>query len=548
MTTPTSGADVPAFSDLPLPEGIVRVLADQGITTPVPIQAMTIDDAMAGRDICAKAPTGSGKTLAFAVPLAATVQHCAPKKPQGLVLAPTRELAQQIADVLGPLLKTRGRRVGIVYGGIGYERQRKDLRRGVDVVVACPGRLEDLMQEGTIRLSEVRTVVLDEADRMADMGFLPAVRRILDATSPDRQTLLFSATLDGDVDTLVRRYLRNPVRHEVIDHADDLARVTHSFHHVADADRPAALAELAGATPSSIVFVRTKHGADRVAAELGRAGIAAQAIHGGRSQSQRTRALAAFRAGRVNALVATDVAAPASTSTTSRRSSTTTCPRAPRTTCTGRAGRPGAARTGGSSHSSPPNSVAQPRPCCGPSDCPSPTPTGLRSPLDAPSTGASRPPARRAAACRQGQAQGAGAHRQGQPQSAGARRPRRGAGDPEQRSGQWRPRCPSVLPGPLTVGPARSPGPLGRVGSERGERAAADQGGTTMEVRDTIYINGAWVPSTGTGTLEVIDSATEEVFGTIPEARPRTSTRPSRRPAAAFPGWSATSVEERAKL
>ncbi len=309
LTTPTPGADVPAFADLPLPDGIVRALATQGITTPVAIQAMTIDDALAGRDICAKAPTGSGKTLAFAVPLAATVEHCAPKKPQGLVLAPTRELAQQIADVLAPLLKTRGRRVGIVYGGIGYERQRKDLRRGVDVVVACPGRLEDLMQEGTIRLSEVRTVVLDEADRMADMGFLPAVRRILDATSPSRQTLLFSATLDGDVDTVVRRYLNNPVRHEVVDDADDLARVTHSFHHVAHADRPAALAELAGATPSSIVFVRTKHGADRVATQLGRAGIAAQAIHGGRSQSQRTRTLAAFRAGRVNTLVATDVAA-----------------------------------------------------------------------------------------------------------------------------------------------------------------------------------------------------------------------------------------------
>lgn len=309
LTTLTLGTDVPVFADLPLPSGIVKALAAQGITTPAPIQAMTIADALAGRDICAKAPTGSGKTLAFAVPLAATVEHCAPKKPQGLVLAPTRELAQQIADVLGPLLATRGRKVGAVYGGIGYERQRKDLRRGVDVVVACPGRLEDLMQEGTIRLSEVRTVVIDEADRMADMGFLPAVRRILDTTPSSRQTLLFSATLDGDVDTVVRRYLRDPVRHEVLDDADDLARVSHSFHHVAHADRPAALAELAGATGSSIVFVRTKHGADRVATQLGRAGIAAQAIHGGRSQSQRARALAAFKAGRVNALVATDVAA-----------------------------------------------------------------------------------------------------------------------------------------------------------------------------------------------------------------------------------------------
>ena len=165
------------------------------------------------------------------------------------------------------------------------------------------------MQAGTIRLSEVRTVVLDEADRMADMGFLPAVRRILDATAPHRQTLLFSATLDGEVDVLVRRYQRDPVRHEVVNDAEDLSRVTHAFHHVAHADRADALAALAGAATSSIIFVRTKHSADRVATKLARAGIAAEAIHGGRSQAQRERTLKAFRAGRVHALVATDVAA-----------------------------------------------------------------------------------------------------------------------------------------------------------------------------------------------------------------------------------------------
>ena len=192
---------------------------------------------------------------------------------------------------------------------MSYERQRKSLRNGADVVVACPGRLEDLMQTGTIRLADVRTVVLDEADRMADMGFLPAVRRILDATAPQRQTLLYSATLDGEVDVLVRHYQKDPVRHEVVNDADDLSRVTHAFHHVAHADRPAALAELAGAATSSIIFVRTKHGADRVATKLAQAGIAAQAIHGGRSQAQRERTLKAFRAGRVHALVATDVAA-----------------------------------------------------------------------------------------------------------------------------------------------------------------------------------------------------------------------------------------------
>ena len=312
LSSPALGADAPAitsFSDFALPDALVEVLASQGITTPLPIQAMTIADALAGRDVSAKAPTGSGKTLAFALPVAATVRHCAPKKPQALVLVPTRELALQISDVLAPLLQAQGRRVAVVYGGVSYERQRKALRSGADVVVACPGRLEDLMQAGTIRLSEVRTVVLDEADRMADMGFLPAVRRILDATAPNRQTLLFSATLDGDVDVLVRRYQKDPVRHEVVNDADDLGRVTHAFHHVAHADRADALAALAGAATSSIIFVRTKHSADRVATKLARAGVAAQAIHGGRSQAQRERTLKAFRAGRVHALVATDVAA-----------------------------------------------------------------------------------------------------------------------------------------------------------------------------------------------------------------------------------------------
>ena len=312
MSSPTLGIDVPAtttFGDFGLPDALVEVLAAQGITSPLPIQAMTIADALAGRDVSAKAPTGSGKTLAFALPVAATVRHCAPKKPQALILVPTRELALQISDVLAPLLRARGRHVAVVYGGVSYERQRKAMRTGADVVVACPGRLEDLMQAGTIRLADVRTVVLDEADRMADMGFLPAVRRILDATASQRQTLLYSATLDGEVDVLVRRYQKDPVRHEVVNDADDLSRVTHAFHHVAHADRPAALAELAGAATSSIIFVRTKHGADRVATKLAHAGIAAQAIHGGRSQAQRERTLKAFRAGRVHALVATDVAA-----------------------------------------------------------------------------------------------------------------------------------------------------------------------------------------------------------------------------------------------
>ena len=312
LSSPTPGLDVPAtstFADFGLPDALVGVLAAQGITSPLPIQAMTIADALAGRDVSAKAPTGSGKTLAFALPVAATVRHCAPKKPQALVLVPTRELALQISDVLAPLLRARDR-------ARRRHLRRSELRAPAQVdAQRCrrgrrlPGAPRGSDAGGTIRLADVRTVVLDEADRMADMGFLPAVRRILDATAPQRQTLLFSATLDGEVDVLVRRYQKDPVRHEVVNDAEDLSRVTHAFHHVAHADRPAALAELAGAATSSIIFVRTKHGADRVATKLAQAGIAAQAIHGGRSQAQRERTLKAFRAGRVHALVATDVAA-----------------------------------------------------------------------------------------------------------------------------------------------------------------------------------------------------------------------------------------------
>ena len=302
--TPTT-----SFAGLGLPESMVKVLTKRGITSPLPIQAATIADALEGRDVLGMAPTGAGKTLAFALPLAASVERGKPRRPRGLVLAPTRELAAQICAEMAPFLATRGLRCHPFYGGVGFAGQRQALRRGVDVAVACPGRLEDLMGSGDIALGDVDFVVVDEADRMADMGFLPAVRRIVDETSQRRQTLLFSATLDREVDVLVRRYQREPVRHEVAAVAGEEGRATHRFESVAHADRVTACAAIVSGERSSIVFVRTKHGADRLARQLSRGGLTAAAIHGGRSQSQRERTLAAFRSGRVQALVATDVAA-----------------------------------------------------------------------------------------------------------------------------------------------------------------------------------------------------------------------------------------------
>jgi superfamily II DNA/RNA helicase len=324
VTSVALGADAPApphadlrvvppaeqgFDQLGVPADLCDALARLGISAPLPIQAVTVPDALSGRDVSAKAPTGSGKTLAFSVPLAARVSRAGARKPRGLVLAPTRELATQIADTLRPLLAPRKLRVHTFFGGVGFGGQRSALARGVDVAVACPGRLEDLMRQRAIDLSDVELVVVDEADRMADMGFLPAVRRILDATAPDRQTLLFSATLDGAVDVLVRSYQRDPARHEVATPEDDLTKVTHRFEPVALSDRTAVCAELAGEGGSTIVFVRTKHGADRLARQLTHSGVPAEPIHGGRSQGQRERTLASFRSGRVGVLVATDVAA-----------------------------------------------------------------------------------------------------------------------------------------------------------------------------------------------------------------------------------------------
>jgi len=298
------------FAQLGVPPFICDALARRGIDEPFQIQAATIADGLAGRDVCGRAPTGSGKTLAFGVPLVANTAalgKSAPRRPVALVLAPTRELAEQITTELRSF--SGSVRVDAVYGGVGYGGQLSALKRGVDILVACPGRLEDLIERRDVDLRDVRQVVLDEADRMADMGFMPSVRRLLDQTPADRQTVLFSATLDGDIAKLTAEYQRNPVRHEVGEETPDIQAATHRFWKVDRAGRNPIVAEVVNAAWPSIIFCRTRHGADRLAKQLDKLGFTAAPIHGGRSQSQRNRALDDFSKGRVHALVATDVAA-----------------------------------------------------------------------------------------------------------------------------------------------------------------------------------------------------------------------------------------------
>ena len=301
----------PSFASLGVPTDIVAALDRKSISEPFPIQSMTIPDALAGRDVCGKAPTGSGKTLAFGIGAVArlTGKPARPKHPRVLVLTPTRELAAQVASELQVLATPRNLRVDSFYGGVGYGPQLKALSRGVDVAVACPGRLGDLIERGSIRLDAVEIVVIDEADRMADMGFLPDVKRLLDLTPSDRQTLLFSATLDGDIDVLVRRYQHDPARHELEVDEDDSNAAVHLFWKVASGDRVDRTAEVVAAAGPTIVFSRTKHGTDRIARQLEQRGVRAAAIHGDRSQKQREKALDLFTRGSVDALVATDVAA-----------------------------------------------------------------------------------------------------------------------------------------------------------------------------------------------------------------------------------------------
>lgn len=301
--------DQNGFAALGVPDDLCAPLSRTGITTPFPIQTAVIPDALAGRDICGRAPTGSGKTLAFGLPLVAGLQSASNRRPTALVLSPTRELADQIANELRPFVRARNHAVVAIYGGVGYGPQRKALAAGAELVVACPGRLEDLINTGDIMLDRVTQVVIDEADRMSDMGFLPAVRRILGLVSRQRQVQLFSATLDGTVTKLAAAVQTNPVRHEVGPKGPDMSAAHHVFWEVAGVDRATTTATAITAMGSTIVFCRTRHGADRLAKQLDRLGITAAPIHGGRSQPQRDRALRSFTKGDVSSLIATDVAA-----------------------------------------------------------------------------------------------------------------------------------------------------------------------------------------------------------------------------------------------
>lgn len=288
---------------------MIDALARHDITSPFPVQSAAIPDALAGRDVAGRARTGSGKTLAFGLPILAKVGQAAPNKPKALILAPTRELAAQIRLDLAPYAKAMRRQVFAVFGGVRYTSQKDWLRKGVDVLVATPGRLEDLIDQRSVDLGQVNIVCIDEADRMADMGFLPAVKRILDQTSSDRQTLLFSATLDGDVGVLIKRYQNNPARHEVGGAEIQVTEATHHFWLVDHHDKVQHTADAIDASGSTIVFAKTRHGTDRLAKQLAKSGVDAVAMHGGLSQNQRNRALKSFSDGRVQALIATDVAA-----------------------------------------------------------------------------------------------------------------------------------------------------------------------------------------------------------------------------------------------
>jgi superfamily II DNA/RNA helicase len=306
------------FADLGVHPDLIKVLTSQGIVNAFPIQAMTIHDALAGRDVCGKAKTGSGKTLGFGLPMLQriadterlAVRDGGPARPRGLVLLPTRELCVQVHEVLEPLGAALGLHVNAVYGGADIERQVKSLKRGCDVIIATPGRLIDLGDRGELNVEGLDVLVLDEADRMADMGFMPQVEWVLRRIAEHpHQTLLFSATLDGAIDRLVKRYLTDPVFHEVASDTQTVSLMAHHFLTVHQMDRIKVAATICKSTGKTIIFCRTKRGADRLVEQLQKEGVNAAAIHGDLRQSQREKALADFSADRLPVLVATDVAA-----------------------------------------------------------------------------------------------------------------------------------------------------------------------------------------------------------------------------------------------
>ncbi|WP_392872006.1 DEAD/DEAH box helicase [Streptomyces sp. LN499] len=302
---------VEAFADLDMPEQLLAALTAQGVSVPFPIQGATLPNTLAGRDALGRGRTGSGKTLAFGLALLARTagQRAEPRQPLALILVPTRELAQQVTDALAPYARSVKLRLATVVGGMPIGRQANALRGGAEVVVATPGRLKDLIDRGDCRLNQVAITVLDEADQMADMGFMPQVTSLLDQVRPEGQRMLFSATLDRNVDRLVRRYLTDPVVHSVDPSAGAVTTMEHHVLHVHGADKHRTTTQIAAREGRVIMFLDTKHAVDRLTQDLLNSGVRAAALHGGKSQPQRTRTLSQFKTGHVTVLVATNVAA-----------------------------------------------------------------------------------------------------------------------------------------------------------------------------------------------------------------------------------------------
>ncbi|MDZ5661200.1 DEAD/DEAH box helicase [Nocardioides sp. zg-1308] len=301
------------FAALGVPSSLAQILEQQGITTPTPIQAATLPDSLAGRDVLGRGRTGSGKTYAFLLPLVARLDKsklpAMPRKPRALILAPTRELVGQIHASLAPLAKAAGLSTVVIYGGVGQGPQTTALKKGVDVVIACPGRLEDLMGQGYADLSAIEVTILDEADHMADLGFLPGVRRIMDKTPRNGQRMLFSATLDKAIDVLVKRFLTDPATHEADSAQSPVGTMHHHVLHLSREQRVPVLVDLTSAPGRTVVFTRTKYGAKALARQLNKSGVPSVELHGNLSQNARTRNMEAFHAGTATTLVATDIAA-----------------------------------------------------------------------------------------------------------------------------------------------------------------------------------------------------------------------------------------------